>query len=74
MYKCVKTDNEITLINGVKTEPIATLEDSYGGVAQWGIDDNCYVLYLKQKNGKYKPSFHIFNEALKVLKTFPELN
>lgn len=49
--------------------PVATLADEHGGRCQIAIDDYCYVLYIKQQNGKYKISSHIFQEAFKVLKT-----
>ena len=43
-YAQKDADKEITLINGITIEPVATLKDDSGGVAQWIIDDHCYVL------------------------------
>ena len=71
-YKQVETDSEISLTNGVKVQPVATLQDGSGGVAQWTIDDHCYVLCLKQEDGTYKRTSYIFREAFNVLKTLPE--
>lgn len=66
-YTQVDTDREITMGNGVKVSPIATLKDGWGGVAQWIIDDHCYVLCLKQKDGTYRKTKHLFKEAVAVL-------
>lgn len=71
-YRQVETDKEITLGNGITVHPVATLKDESGGVAQWYIDDHCYVLCLKQEDGTYKRTSYIFKEAFKVLKTLPE--
>jgi len=67
-YRQVHTDVLFTTVNNVDIQPLATLEDGYGGVEQWAIDDHCYILYLKQEDGKYKPTYHIFKEAFEVLK------
>ena len=75
MFKRIKTDKIATLDtedNG-KFHPIATLADEYGGRCQIGIDDHCYVLYLKKTDGNYKMTSWIFPEAFEVLKTLPSL-
>lgn len=71
MYKEVETDSEYILENGEKGKPVATLADEYGGRCQICIDDHCYVLRLKQLNGRYKTTAWIFKEAFNVLKTLP---
>jgi len=71
MYKKVKTDLEYILDNDEKSKPIATLADEYGGRCQISIDDHCYVLRLKQQDGRYKTTSYIFKEAFKVLKMLP---
>ena len=71
IYKKVKTDLEYTLDNDEKSKPIATLADEYGGRCQISTDDHCYVLRLKQANGKYKTTPYIFKEAFEVLKNLP---
>ena len=49
MYKQVETDEEATLYNGAKFEPVATLADEYGGRCQIDLDDGCYVLCLRRE-------------------------
>lgn len=73
MYKQVETDKNAVLDNGVEFTPVATLADEYGGRCQISIDDHCYILRLKQSDGKYKTSAWIFPEAFEVLKTLPSL-
>lgn len=73
MYKQVETDGNAVLDNGVEFTPVATLADEYGGRCQISIDDHCYVLRLKQSDGKYKTTAWIFPEAFEVLKTLPSL-
>lgn len=73
-YRQVKTDKVALLLNGVNIEPVATLVDESGGRAQIGVDDGCYVLYLKQPEGWYKSTSWIFSEAFKVLKGLPPLS
>lgn len=73
MYKQTETTPEIELENGSKTKPLATLKDSYGGVCQITLDDHCYVLCLKQENGKYKITPYIFPEAYRALCEISEL-
>ena len=68
MYQQVETHKTATLQNGNEFTPIATLKDEYGGIAHWGIDDRCYVLYLV-RDGRCVPAKHIFPEAFEVLKT-----
>jgi hypothetical protein len=71
MYKQVETDKQYEYESGSIGEPAATLADEYGGRCQIDIDDHCYVLSLRQDNGKYKTTAHIFREAFDVLITLP---
>lgn len=73
MYKQVETDKNAVLDNGVEFTTIATLANEYGGRCQISIDDHCYILRLKQSDGKYKTTAWIFPEAFEVLKTLPSL-
>lgn len=73
MYKQVETDKNAVLDNGVEFTPVATLADEYGGRCQISIDDHCYILRLKQSDGKYKTTAWIFPEAFEVLKTLPSI-
>ena len=73
MYKQIKTDKKAILDNGAEFTPIATLEDGYGGRCQISIDDNCYIIRLKQSDGSYKTTAWIFPEAFEVLKNLPSL-
>lgn len=68
MYKQVETTPEIIMSNNGIMNPIATLKDDCGGVCQIINDDHCYVVCLKQEDGTYKPSTHIFKEVFDVLK------
>jgi hypothetical protein len=77
MYKQIKTKEKITLKNGVKVTPVATLADEYGGMFHIWIDDDCYV-FGKEKGMLgtservvEKTSFHIFEELFNVLKSLP---
>jgi hypothetical protein len=85
MYYQVATDTEAFNECGEQFTPIATLEDrfGFGGKAQIGIDDHCYVLYLRVSSpcpsgclsippDKYRMVKHWFREAFNVLKTLPE--
>lgn len=71
-YKRVETDESYTTVGGSINTPVATLNDEYGGRAQIGVDDHCYVLYLLQENGRYKRTAWIFSEAHDVLKDLPD--
>ena len=71
-YKRVETDESFTTISGSINTPVATLADEYGGRAQIGVDDHCYVLYLLQEDGSYKRTAWIFSEAHEVLKDLPD--
>lgn len=74
-YKRIETDKVARISNESEFTPVATLMDEYGGKAQIGIDDHCYVLYLKETDSEfYKPITHIWKEAFEVLKDLPELN
>jgi len=70
MYKQVETTKEIIMQSskGIMY-PIATLKDEWGGICQIINDDHCYVICLKQIDGTYKPTTHIFKEVFEVLKT-----
>ena len=71
-YKRVETDESFTTSPGdLGSTPVATLADEWGGRAQIGIDDHCYVLYLLQEDGSYKHTSWIFPEAHEVLKDLP---
>lgn len=70
-YERVETDESYTTVSGSTETPVATLADEYGGRAQIGTDDGCYVLYLIQEDGTYKRTAWIFPEAHEVLKDLP---
>jgi len=71
-YKRVETDESYSTGSDSINTPVATLADEYGGRAQIGIDDGCYVLYLLQEDGSYKHTSWIFPEAHEVLKDLPD--
>jgi len=66
-----KTDETIQLTNDEWVRPVATLADKYGGRAQIIVDDDCYVLCLKQESGRYAMVKHWFREAVTVLQQLP---
>ena len=74
MYKQVETDKTAILDNGEEFTPVATLANEYGGKCQISIDDDCYIIRLKNSDGKYINTAWIFPEAFKVLKTLPNLS
>lgn len=72
-YKRVETDESYTTsVSGSVETPVATLASEFGGRAQIGIDDSCYVLYLLQEDGTYKRTAWVFSEAHEVLKDLPD--
>lgn len=71
MYKQIETTPVITLPNGAHSKPVATLADEYGSICQIVRDDHCYTIKLKNNNGQYEDTTHIFPEAFEVLKTLP---
>lgn len=74
VYQQIPTTQQIIMHkSGSFVTPVATLTDG-AGVCQIIKDDNCYVLCLRQEDGRYKPATHIFKEALEVLKTLPPLD
>jgi hypothetical protein len=75
MYQQVET-YKVATWHGSNAEfnPVATLEDEFGGKCQIAIDDHCYVVLLQKDDGTYKPTPWIFREAFEVLKTLPSLN
>ena len=48
MYKQIETTPVITLPNGARTKPLATLADEYGSMYQIVRDDHCYTIKLKK--------------------------
>jgi len=73
VYKQIPTSKEIIMEkSGSFVNPVATLSDGFG-VCQIIRDDNCYVVCLRQRDGRYKPTVHIFKEAFEVLKMLPPL-
>ena len=71
MYKEITTDKQYELDNGSIEHPVVTLADDSGGRLQISIDDHCYILRLKQDDGKYKTTPYIFREAFNVLAKLP---
>lgn len=71
-YERVETDESYTTVSGSVNTPVATLADEYGGRAQIGTDDGCYILYLLQEDGSYKRTAWLFSEAHGVLKGLPD--
>jgi hypothetical protein len=68
-YKPVPTDEKVTMSDSeAEVKPLLTLTDEFGGCAQIIDDDHCYVLLLKQKDGTYKATTHIFPEAFEAMK------
>ena len=49
MYKQIETTPVITLSDGAKSKPVATLANEYGTICQICRDDHCYVIKLKHK-------------------------
>jgi len=70
-YIQVKTDKEF-FTEGGQNIPLVTLANKYGGRVQIANDDSCYVLYLRQSNGKYKSSSYWFSEAHKAVSELPD--
>lgn len=69
MYKQVEASSFITITNKSNImKPVVTLKDEYGHECQIINDDHCYVICLKQDDGTYKPTTHIFKEVFEVLK------
>lgn len=66
-----KPDEKIVLDNDETSHPVATLADEYGGRAQVVVDDHCYVLHLKQEDGRYKHVAWWFREAVEALRLLP---
>lgn len=72
MYTQVETTPEIAMSKSNSiVNPVATLQDDYGGICQIIIDDHCYVICLRQEDDTYKPTTHIFKEVFEVLKKLP---
>lgn len=71
MYQQVQTDKGIILDNGSQATPVATLADEHGGRAQIVVDDRCYIILIKQKDGRYKMTSWIFAGAHEALAKLP---
>ena len=74
MYKVVETDKSAKNEFGSELHPILTLADEYGGRVQIGIDDHCYVCYLKHEVGDkifYRSITHLFRELHGALRILP---
>jgi hypothetical protein len=82
MYKQVETAKQLTLMNGVICQPLATLKSSGGGVAHIIEDDHCLVAVIErdynaspdvggtvERRGVY--TYYWFPELLDVAKTLP---
>lgn len=54
--------------SGETFEPVVTLVDEWGGRAQIFVDDHCFVLSIKQSDGKYRVTSWWFKEAVLALK------
>jgi hypothetical protein len=75
-YKQVKPTPEIVIAgSNRKKRPVATLISKSGGIRQIIVNDGCYVVCYKDKDGKYNGtgSFYIDKETFEVLKTLPSL-
>ncbi len=73
-YRKTVTTAKITMSDsGSIVTPVATLEDAHGGMCQIIEDDHCYEVCLRQKDGTYSPTTHIFKEAFELLKILPNL-
>ena len=71
MYTRIKKEKEIFLDSAAIVRPIVTLKDECGGKCHIIIDDACYVVCIENEEGVSKPTTHIFNEVLEVLKELP---
>lgn len=68
-YEQIETSNSITMFgSGNVVTPVATLKNGYNQMCQIINDDHCYVVCLKQEDGTYKPTTHVFEEVFEVLK------
>lgn len=74
IYKPIKHDGTIPIENGAKVECVSMISDGYGTFAI-GIDDGCYVIFTRQKDGTYKmyETTYIFPELFRELKNLPTL-
>jgi hypothetical protein len=73
MYKQVETLDKIIMSgNDSEMKPFASLRSEHGGEAHIIVDDGCYELVLKGKDGKFTAVTHWFQEAVEVLKTLPD--
>ena len=67
MYSKVKTAKTITLENGSKVKPIASMKSQQGLQAHIIKDDGAYVLVV-QENGEYVTTKNWFREAVEVMR------
>ena len=65
-FKRIKTEQQLYLL------PVATFLTEFGYKAQITVEHNCYVLYLQQEDGSYKPTAYWFKEAVQALRELPE--
>ena len=75
MYKVLKTPHKkFVSTNGVEYAPVATLQDTYGGLAHIVVDDNCYVCFLWSPDlDGFIETFYIFPELHEALSNLPKL-
>jgi len=72
-------NNEILLTNGVTTTTVACIPAiaSNSGDSYIIVDDGCYVCVVPYQPGTstvlYRPTTHLFQAAVDVLKTLPPL-
>jgi len=74
MYEVVETDRLVFGEHGSEIHPVLTLANEYGGRVQIGIDDHCYVCFLKHEHdGKifYRYTTHLFRELHAALCILP---
>jgi len=74
MYRVVKTDEKVIWgkkedVDCVVVSPAITLADEFGGRAQIIVDDQCYVLLLKQHQAEnYNHTAWWFKEAVEAIR------
>lgn len=73
MYKQVETDKNSIFRGGGTFSLVATLADESGGRCQISVDDHCYILSIRQRDGLYRRTAWIFAEAFEVLRRLPSL-
>ena len=72
MYIQVKTDDEITMDDGRKVRPSATLRYDCAGFKCQIIEDNgAYIVCYENPNGSFSPTPYIGADVFAILKTLP---